>query len=132
MRVKVQRRPGPRETLICPECGAPMAFRPKSRYGPFYGCTRFPECTATHGAHPDGRPLGIPANKETKLARMAAHEAFDRLWNTGRMKRGRAYILMQDLMVMTEREAHIGRFTKEQCGKLIEEVERWEKEAEED
>jgi DNA topoisomerase-1 len=27
----------------CPKCGAPMALR-RGRYGPFYGCTRYPNC----------------------------------------------------------------------------------------
>lgn len=51
-----------------------------SRYGLFWGCSRFPECRSTHGAHPDGRPLGKPATAEVKQARIAAHAAFDRLW----------------------------------------------------
>ncbi len=33
-------------TLSCPECGAPMTLR-QSRYGPFWGCTRYPECKGT-------------------------------------------------------------------------------------
>lgn len=55
--------------VSCGECQAPMLLR-ESRFGKFYGCTRFPECRGTHGAHPDGRPLGVPANAETKEARV--------------------------------------------------------------
>ena len=38
-----------------------------------YGCSRFAECRSTHGAHPDGKPLGDPADSEAKIMRMAAH-----------------------------------------------------------
>jgi len=106
--------------LDCPDCGAPMKFHPTSRYGPFYGCSTFPKCRATHGAHPNGRPLGIPADKATKEVRIRAHAAFDRLWKGGGMSRGAAYRALQALMDMSEEEAHIGRFTKAQCERLIE------------
>lgn len=117
------------ETLKCPECGGRMVLR-ESKYGPFYGCADYPDCRAAHGCHPDGRPLGKPANKETKQARIAAHEAFDKLWKPpeGRMKRKDAYRWMQAALDMTKDEAHIGNFDKEQCAKLIEAVEKYLKE----
>jgi len=90
-----------------------------SRYGLFYGCQRFPACKATHGAHPDGKPLGVPADEETKQARIRAHDYFDRMWKRSRMARGHAYAWMQRAMGLTCDEAHIGRFTKEQCERLI-------------
>lgn len=33
-------------TISCPECGAPMTIR-QGRYGPFWGCTRYPDCNGT-------------------------------------------------------------------------------------
>lgn len=101
----------------CPECGWSMVLR-TSKFGLFYGCTQFPACTAAHGAHKDGRPLGIPANKATKDARIKAHAAFDRLWKDKHMKRKEAYVWMQGAMSMTADDAHIGRFTIEQCEQL--------------
>ena len=62
------------EALACPECAAPMELRP-SRFGQFYGCTRWPACDGTHGAHPNGSPLGTPANRATKDARIEALDA---------------------------------------------------------
>jgi ssDNA-binding Zn-finger/Zn-ribbon topoisomerase 1 len=115
-------------TLVCPECGGRMLLR-QSRYGMFYGCAAYPKCQSAHGCHPDGRPLGKPANKETKSARIAAHEAFDRLWKReSRMTRSDAYRWMQAALGMTKDEAHIGNFDKEQCAKLIEAVEKYLKE----
>ncbi len=105
--------------IACPECGADMKLR-NSRHGKFYGCSRYPNCTATHGAHQDtGGPLGIPANKETRELRIKAHDAFDALWKDGHMSRPEAYCWMQREMRLTPAEAHIGRFSAEQCQRLI-------------
>jgi len=85
----------------------------------FYGCSRWPVCAAAHGAHPNGEPLGVPANKETKEARQAAHQAFDALWHGRGMVKRLGYQLLQEIMGMTADEAHIAKFTKEQCETLI-------------
>lgn len=106
--------------LVCPECGAPMNLKP-SRFGLFYGCSKWAEtkCPGGHGAHRDGTPLGVPANKATKEARQAAHHVFDHLWKTNRMSRGAAYRWMQKVMGMTSDEAHIGRFSQAECKRLV-------------
>ena len=71
----------------CADCGAPMKLREtdKYKYGngkprKFYGCSRFPDCKGTHGAHPDGKPLGIPADVETKVARNNLHKVMEAIW----------------------------------------------------
>ncbi len=107
----------------CPDCEADMILR-NSKYGLFYGCINFPECTSAHGAHKDtGEPLGIPADKKTKEWRMKAHEAFDQLWKKYGYKRKESYKLLQTTMGMTSEQAHIGRFDIEQCKKLIQKLE---------
>lgn len=55
----------------------------------FYGCSRFPDCKATHGAHPNGKPLGHPADTETKRMRMAAHRAAELAFGKWDTPRGR-------------------------------------------
>jgi len=57
----------------------------------FYGCSRYPLCEAAHGADPEGNPLGVPANKETKIARIEAHEKFDSYWKKKNLHRNQAY-----------------------------------------
>lgn len=110
--------------LICPECGDLMELR-NSKYGLFYGCVRYPECTGTHGAHNNsGEPLGIPANKETKEWRIRAHAAFDKVWKKYGYTRPESYRLLQTVMGMTAGEAHIGRFDKGQCQRLIRKIEK--------
>jgi ssDNA-binding Zn-finger/Zn-ribbon topoisomerase 1 len=111
--------PGKRDDLLCAECGASMVLRP-SKYGLFYGCTKFPECRGTHGAHADGRPKGTPGNAVTKKARIEAHRIFDQIWKSGLVKnRGAAYKWMQKAMGISRSEAHIGEFSIKQCEKLM-------------
>lgn len=116
--------------IACGECGAPMALR-TSRYGPFYGCSTWPRCRGTHGAHADGRPLGIPADERTKRARMEAHAMFDRLWRgwgapfRGKARRGgrsAAYRWMQEAMGLSPEEAHIARFDEARCAELMQKL----------
>ena len=115
------RAPCARRDLKCGECGAQMVLRKSKKYKtPFYGCSRFPECRGAHGAHPDGRPKGVPADRKTNEARARAHAIFDRIWTQQRMTRHQAYAWMSRAMGLSADAAHIGNFTLEQCGRLIE------------
>ena len=68
--------------LRCFECARPMQLKTAPNLGTFYGCTGYPDCRVTHGAHPDGRPMGTPADKATRAARSAAHAVFDPIWRS--------------------------------------------------
>ena len=123
----------------CPECGAKMKLRftdkypnrrakqrrprPKPTKSAFYGCSTWPDCDGTHGAHADGKPFGIPANKETKGARTRAHAAFDYLWQDKHgeffQERGEAYKWLAERMELDADDAHIGSFDKQQCEQLV-------------
>ena len=113
---------GPNAVFDCPEDGCDGKLKRKwsekfSRW--FFGCTKWREtgCTGSHGCHPDGSPLGIPANKETKQARIAAHEAFDALWEHGTISRDQAY---RWLSKEFGRDAHISKMDIEDCQRVIE------------
>lgn len=111
--------------LTCPECGAPMVLRYSRKYErPFYGCSRYErtKCPGTHGAHPNGEPLGIPADCATKAARHELHLFFDQLWRgeTRVMSRTQAYRWLERAIDASSRqEAHIGRFTIEECHHVL-------------
>lgn len=114
--------------LICPDCGAKMVLRETSKFKhkngmnrKFYGCSNYPTCTATHGAHPNGDPLGIPGNSETKKARIAAHEMFDELWKSGEMSRKGAYRWLAKQLGVEE--VHFGEMTKEECEEAMQIIE---------
>lgn len=111
--------------LPCPEpdCNGELILR-RSKHGLMWGCIRYPACMAAHGAHPDGTPLGIPADKKTKRARIKAHAAFDELWNKA-SKKGRvaarrgAYRWLREQLGMTEEECHIARFDVATCARVV-------------
>ncbi len=106
-------------SLACPECAAPLVAR-TSGYGPFWGCSRYPACKGSHGAHPDGTPLGVPADAATKRARIEAHAAFDARWKAGTMSRRAAYRWLADQLGLTRKECHIARFDAAQCARVVE------------
>jgi ssDNA-binding Zn-finger/Zn-ribbon topoisomerase 1 len=127
------------QSLTCPDCGGTMRLK-SSRFGPFYGCSNWPACDCTHGAHPNGEPLGIPADKETRQARTAAHAVFDPLWqnwqeaysgapepgrkkakdnNLKRAARYRAYVWLASTLDLPFSECHIGLFDKATCARVI-------------
>jgi len=111
--------------MKCPECDGIMILR-ESKYGKFYGCSHFPRCKATHGAHPDGSPLGIPGDKETKLARMEAHSKFDKMFIGDRNKR---YKWLREAMNMDSKKAHIAMFNKQQCEELLSKIDQYRKDS---
>jgi ssDNA-binding Zn-finger/Zn-ribbon topoisomerase 1 len=114
--------PEARDDLVCAECGARMVLR-KSKFGPFYGCTKFPECRGAHGAHQTGKPKGKPGDTATKKARIEAHTLFDRIWKEKLVKnRGAAYKWMQKALKLPKSQAHIGEFSEEQCRQLMKAV----------
>ena len=98
----------------------------RSQFGPFYGCTRWREtkCSGSHGAHPDGRPLGVPADRATKAARIRAHDVFDRLWRQGgrkqqRRRRLKAYRWLASALGVADGAAHIGSMSVDECERVV-------------
>lgn len=108
----------------CPDCGAQLVLK-SSKFGNFYGCEKYGEtsCGGAVGCHKGTEfALGVPADKETRALRIAAHEAFDQLWKDVKMTRKEAYRWLEGVMQLTPEEAHIGMFNAEQCRQLIEKV----------
>lgn len=106
--------------VLCGECGEPMVLRKSKRYpAPFWGCSQYPKCTGTHGAHPNGRPLGVPANKETREWRIKAHAEFDLIWQTRKhgVRRKEAYRMLA--LTMGVERVHIGESDIETCKVII-------------
>ena len=112
----------------CPECGADMVLRSTTKFTykksgaprKFWGCSRWPHCNGIHGAHPDGRPLGIPGNQATKEARIRAHAIFDKLWKGTTTSRTSAYRWLEFELGLQPGTAHIGAFDIAMCEKVIE------------
>lgn len=103
-------------------CGSPTRLR-ESKHGPFYGCTRWPECDGTVGCHPGTtKPLGTPADKATKAARIKAHEALDALWEPMEKERRRyrdaAYRMLAEELDIDE--PHIGEMDEATALRVVE------------
>jgi len=78
-------------------------------------------CGAFVGCHPCGnKPLGAPAGKATKRARMDAHEAFDRLWKGRQMGRSEAYRWLASTLGIEARDCHIGHMTEAMARRVAE------------
>lgn len=118
--VRVQGQVMQEHELDCPDCGDSMTLV-ADRVFTGYRCRNL-ECRGVHGCHPDGTPVGTPADRDTRKARMRAHEAFDRLWKTEKMTRTRAYIWLANMLDVERDKCHIGLFDVTMCKKLIQTV----------
>lgn len=112
--------------MICPYCGSAVSLASSAivysgrDYGNVWLCDNWPKCDAYVGAHKSTNvPLGRLANAELREWRKRAHSVFDSLWQSGEYTRTEAYAIMQQVMGMTEDEAHIGKFDVEECKRLI-------------
>lgn len=103
-------------------CGAPMRLKETSKYTTkdgkpkkFWGCTRYPECKGIVGAHPDGTPLGFPADAETKQLRHVVHQILNRFWNYNKPReRAEMYAFLEKNFP----PGHLGQMNKDQLLKL--------------
>lgn len=83
----------------------------------FYRCE---PCAAWVGCHPGtDRPLGRLANAELRRAKMAAHQALDPLWRSGRMSRSQAYDWLARQLGLHKSECHVGKFDVETCNRVV-------------
>jgi len=83
----------------------------------YYYCRRCPAYVATHKG--TWIPHGTLADRDTRRARMEAHEEFDKLWKDGYMTRSDAYKWLSEKMGLQVVNCHIGFFTEEQCKQTI-------------
>lgn len=109
----------------CPYCGRESRLvESRVVYGREFGCrvyacVNFPVCDSYVGAHADGSPKGTLANAELRRARIAAHNAFDVLWKSGRKARHEAYRWLAKQLGLSRDETHIGMFSLEQCRQVV-------------
>jgi hypothetical protein len=108
----------------CSICGSEAEWvENKKVYGTNYGdsymiwlCTN-KECRAYVGCHQNTkRPKGTFADRETRKARMLAHQAIDPIWKSGTLPRGEVYRRLKEEF---GREIHIGGATKEECSQIV-------------
>ena len=77
-------------------------------------------CKAYVGCHPGTvTPLGRLADADLRQAKMAAHDAFDPLWRSGRMRRGEAYAWLAAALGIPVPECHVGMFDLARCADVV-------------
>ncbi len=108
--------------VLCPYCHNEAKYVDSKvvygrSYGMIYLCS---DCDAYVGVHKGtDKPLGRLANRDLRKWKIAAHEAFDPLWKSGRMKRNQAYVWLAKQMRLNREDAHIGMFDIEMCKELV-------------
>jgi hypothetical protein len=115
----------------CRYCGNEVVFTSNAEiYGKEYGngkCFLCRNCMAYVGVHTETlTPLGTLANDELRKARNKAHEQFDKLWKSKKMKRNEAYSWLAKKMNLKKEDTHIALFEIEQCEKVVEIVKEFE------
>src|SRR5687768_5317198 len=69
--------------VMCNICGRPMLIK-KSRFGPFLGCSGYPECSGTRRIGKDGKPVPLPDPTVVTSRKCAADELMHLLVKFGR------------------------------------------------
>lgn len=113
------------DAVSCIECGQSAVLvkgdkiyphRPDLYVKNFWLC----ECGAYCGCHGvTTRALGSPCGPETRRSRMAAHDAFDPLWQSREMTRREAYDWLSDCMGIAADLTHIGMFSRAQAMEVV-------------
>lgn len=98
---------------VCPKHGTPLT-RCGGPHGPYLACSLRPTCdvVVTHCEH-DGRWRAT--TREIREARMAAHRAFDALWQRYGMNRRKAYRWLAGELGLRSSECHFKHFTVAAC-----------------
>lgn len=115
--------------VICPYCGAKAQYRPANIiFGKkpeftgrhYYICSNWPKCDAYVAAHQaDKRPMGSLANGDLRHKRLVAHRELNKLQHTSGMSKWAVYVWLAAKMGLTSEQAHIGKFTEQQCDQAI-------------
>lgn len=99
--------------MICPDCGKRM-FLQKSRRR--YRCEDYPKCRGSHGAHPDGSPMGIAVPREVRLLRAEVHSRLNANWNyRDRNDRARMY----DWLRKNSKSGHVAQMNEGELRNLL-------------
>jgi DNA topoisomerase-1 len=69
--------------VACNVCGRPMVIK-KSRFGPFLGCSGYPECANTRRIGKDGKPAPLPVPTGVSCPKCHAGELMQRRGKFGR------------------------------------------------
>lgn len=102
----------------CPKHGKSLVFT-TGRFGGFYCCEHYQNgCDITANKSKFDQHFHM-TDQQTRDARKAAHEAFDRLWKDGGMKRFEAYKWLSRALGISGTQCHIQHFNVVQCDEVL-------------
>lgn len=81
----------------------------------YVGCHSY---NKRHG-YKGNEPLGRLANRELRIAKMAAHAAFDPIWKNGKLSRDEAYAWLATQLNISLKHCHIGMFDEATCRRVV-------------
>lgn len=99
--------------VLCPYCNDPAhavdgrqvyPHRPDLHHRRFYVCW---VCRAWAPRAISGAPMARLANARTRRLRQQAHQAFDPVWQKGRMSRSQAYAWLRNALGLTSGQCHM-------------------------
>lgn len=101
--------------MQCNICGSDEIRKTKNDeiYGRIYGrgdiflCDN---CRSYVGCHPDGRPLGLLANREMRDLKVKCHSLFDPIWKNKEVPRGKLYGRLSNILKINKKDCHFGHF----------------------
>lgn len=114
------------EPTECQYCGGKVNLVKNSEiYGREYGDWPWAylciDCRAYVGLHPfTAIPLGTLADAATREARSRAKNAFNPLWQSGRMTRREAYTWLAARLDIPTDACHVGWFDATTCDRVVE------------
>ena len=126
---KGKRRTPKNPAIRCPYCGGTVTlrsadgiYRDNSKGVMLYVCSNYPKCDAYVRVHEGTKiPVGTLANAELRALRKEAHDAFNRLYDSGFMSRDNAYIWLASILQAPRSQAHIGQLSVYYCRIVIDE-----------
>ncbi len=123
---KYKNRNRPERVLRCPECGAAMTLQKSDLYTyrsgkprKYYRCVRYPECKASHSAHPDGSPQGVPVPEMIRRFRKYVHVIATSIWDYDDEKERAA---MYEWLAKNTKSGHIGKMLEPELVDLEEKL----------
>src|SRR4030067_3347967 len=109
-------------SINCPSCGLGMRLITSDRYKyknghpkRYYQCIDWPRCRGNHGAHPNGQPVGIPAEKGVRQISTYAPILREEIWDyNDRDQRDEMYVWL----ATNASKQHIGDMNEDECWEM--------------
>ena len=117
----------PKKEVLCPYCHKPTIFAKGKMVCPdwddlysikFYLCRDCDAyCRCYEGTN---NPLGTPANKKLRRARLSAYKKFNAIWESGKMSHKASYKWLANALGINVNRCYIRMFDYEMCARVIE------------